>query len=78
MIDVLDHFCIGEPVDWVGSTMGEHVGIPFALAYPGELAQPGTIASLVQGLTNPMLHPALSLLGPLTGRHARLFVIAVA
>jgi len=40
MIDVLDHFCIGGRVDWVG--------IPFALAYPGELAQHGAIASLVQ------------------------------
>ncbi|HEX9041078.1 MAG TPA: alpha/beta fold hydrolase [Trebonia sp.] len=32
--DVLDHLGIGEPVDWLGSAWGGHVGILFADAHP--------------------------------------------
>ena len=32
--DVLDHLGIGEPVDWLGSAWGGHVGIVFAAAHP--------------------------------------------
>ena len=32
--DVLDHLGIGEPVDWLGSAWGGHVGILFAAAHP--------------------------------------------
>ena len=52
-IDVLDHFRIGEPVDWVGNAMGGHVGIPFAAAYPGRCRSLATIGSPVHALTPP-------------------------
>lgn len=32
--DVLDHLGIAEPVDWLGSAWGGHVGIVFAAAHP--------------------------------------------
>src|SRR5215469_8017128 len=51
--DVLDHFRIGEPVDWVGNAMGGHVGIPFAATYPGRCRSLATIGSLVHALTPP-------------------------
>jgi pimeloyl-ACP methyl ester carboxylesterase len=49
--DVLDHFRIGEPVDWLGNAMGGHVGIPFADAYPGRCRSLATIGSPVHALT---------------------------
>ena len=52
-IDVLDHFRIGEPVDWVGNAWGGHVGIPFAAAYPGRCRSLATIGSPVHALTPP-------------------------
>src|SRR5215470_12165304 len=51
--DVLDHFRIGEPVDWVGNAMGGHVGIPFAAAYPGRCRSLATIGSPIHALTPP-------------------------
>lgn len=51
--DVLDHFRIGEPVDWVGNAMGGHVGIPFAAAYPGRCRSLATIGCPVHALTPP-------------------------
>jgi len=51
--DVLDHFRIGEPVDWVGNAMGGHVGVPFAAAYPGRCRSLATIGSPVHALTPP-------------------------
>ena len=33
--DVLDHFGIDQPVDWLGNAWGGHVGILFAAAHPG-------------------------------------------
>jgi pimeloyl-ACP methyl ester carboxylesterase len=51
--DVLDHFGIGEPVDWVGNAMGGHVGIPFAATYPGRCRSLATIGSPVHALTPP-------------------------
>lgn len=32
--DVLDHFGVTEPVDWLGNAWGGHVGILFAQAHP--------------------------------------------
>ena len=52
-VDVLDHFGIGEPVDWVGNAMGGHVGIPFAASYPGRCRSLATIGSPVHALTPP-------------------------
>jgi pimeloyl-ACP methyl ester carboxylesterase len=52
-VDVLDHFRIAEPVDWVGNAMGGHVGIPFAAAYPGRCRSLATIGSPVHALTPP-------------------------
>ena len=52
-IDVLDHLGIGEPVDWVGNAMGGHVGIPFAVTYPGRCRSVATIGSPVHALTPP-------------------------
>lgn len=85
--DVLDHFAIGEPVDWVGNAMGGHVGIPFAAAYPGRCRSLATIGSPVHALTPPERRnialltavyrltgpvPLVSLLtGALLGPHAR-------
>ncbi|HEX7993036.1 MAG TPA: alpha/beta fold hydrolase [Streptosporangiaceae bacterium] len=51
--DVLDHFRIGGPVDWVGNAMGGHVGIPFAAAYPGRCRSLATIGSPIHALTPP-------------------------
>jgi len=51
--DVLDHFRIGGPVDWVGNAMGGHVGIPFAAAYPGRCRSLATIGSPIHALTQP-------------------------
>jgi pimeloyl-ACP methyl ester carboxylesterase len=69
--DVLDHFRIGEPVDWVGNAMGGHVGIPFAAAYPGRCRSLATIGSPVHPLTPPerrkmaLLSRVYRLTGPL-------------
>jgi pimeloyl-ACP methyl ester carboxylesterase len=52
-IDVLDHFRVGEPVDWVGNAWGGHVGIPFAVAYPGRCRSLATVGSPVHALTPP-------------------------
>ena len=52
-IDVLDHFRIGEPADWVGNAMGGHVGISFAAAYPGRCRSLATIGSPIHALTPP-------------------------
>ncbi len=52
-IDVLDHFRIGEPTDWVGNAWGGHVGIPFAATYPGRCRSLATIGSPVHALTPP-------------------------
>ncbi len=49
--DVLDHFRIGGPVDWVGNAWGGHVGIPFAATYPGRCRSLATIGSPVHALT---------------------------
>jgi pimeloyl-ACP methyl ester carboxylesterase len=51
--DVLEHFRIGGPVDWVGNAMGGHVGIPFAAAYPGRCRSLATIGSPIHALTPP-------------------------
>jgi pimeloyl-ACP methyl ester carboxylesterase len=51
--DLLDHFRIAEPVDWVGNAMGGHVGIPFAAAYPGRCRSLATIGCPVHALTPP-------------------------
>jgi pimeloyl-ACP methyl ester carboxylesterase len=51
--DVLDHFRIGGPVDWVGNAWGGHVGIPFAAAYPARCRSLATIGSPVHALTPP-------------------------
>jgi pimeloyl-ACP methyl ester carboxylesterase len=70
-IDVLDHFRIGEPVDWVGNAWGGHVGIPFAVAYPGRCRSLATIGSPVHALTPPerrqiaLLTRLYRLIGPL-------------
>jgi pimeloyl-ACP methyl ester carboxylesterase len=70
-IDVLDHFRIGEPVDWVGNAWGGHVGIPFAVAYPGRCRSLATIGSPVHALTPPerrqiaLLTGLYRLIGPL-------------
>ena len=32
--DVLDHFGVDEPVDWIGNAWGGHVGVLFAQAHP--------------------------------------------
>jgi pimeloyl-ACP methyl ester carboxylesterase len=51
--DVLDHFRVGEPVDWVGNAMGGHVGIVFAAADPGRCRSLATIGCPVHALTPP-------------------------
>ncbi|HEY5882838.1 MAG TPA: alpha/beta hydrolase [Nakamurella sp.] len=33
-VDVLDHFGVDEPVDWLGNAWGGHVGVLFAQAHP--------------------------------------------
>ena len=33
-IDILNHFGVDEPVDWLGNAFGGHVGILFAAAHP--------------------------------------------
>jgi pimeloyl-ACP methyl ester carboxylesterase len=52
-VDVLDHFGIAEPADWAGNAMGGHVGIPFAVTYPGRCRSLATIGSPVHALTPP-------------------------
>ncbi len=69
--DVLDHFRIGEPADWVGNAWGGHVGIPFAAAYPERCRSLATIGSPVHALTPPerrkmaLLTSVYRLTGPL-------------
>lgn len=50
-LDVLDHFGISEPVDWVGNAWGGHVGILFAAAWPDRCRSLVTIGTPVQGMT---------------------------
>ena len=33
-IDILNHFGVDEPIDWLGNAFGGHVGILFAAAHP--------------------------------------------
>jgi pimeloyl-ACP methyl ester carboxylesterase len=49
--DVLDHFGIGEPVDWLGNAWGGHVGIVFAAAHPGRCRTLTAIGAPVHPLT---------------------------
>jgi len=51
--DVLDHFRIAEPVDWVGNAMGGHIGVPFAAAHPGRCRSLATIGSPIHALSPP-------------------------
>jgi pimeloyl-ACP methyl ester carboxylesterase len=49
-LDVLDHFDIAEPVDWVGNAWGGHVGALFAAAHPQRCRSLVTIGTPVQAL----------------------------
>jgi pimeloyl-ACP methyl ester carboxylesterase len=49
--DVLDHFGIDEPVDWLGNAWGGHVGILFAAAHPGRCRTLTAIGAPVHALT---------------------------
>jgi pimeloyl-ACP methyl ester carboxylesterase len=52
-VDVLDHFGIGEPVDWLGNAWGGHVGILFAAAHPDRCRTLSAIGAPVHPLTPP-------------------------
>jgi pimeloyl-ACP methyl ester carboxylesterase len=49
-LDVLDHFDITEPVDWVGNAWGGHVGVLFAAAHPERCRSLVTIGTPVHAL----------------------------
>jgi pimeloyl-ACP methyl ester carboxylesterase len=49
-IDVLDHFGIAEPVDWLGNAWGGHVGILFAHTYPDRCRSLMTIGTPTHAL----------------------------
>ena len=50
-VDVLDHFGVAEPVDWLGNAWGGHVGILFAAAHPDRCRSLVTIGTPVHALT---------------------------
>ncbi len=50
-IDILDHFGIGEPVDWLGNAWGGHVGILFAAAHPDRCCSLTAIGAPVHALS---------------------------
>lgn len=49
-LDVLDHFEITEPVDWVGNAWGGHVGALFAAAHPERCRSLVTMGTPVRAL----------------------------
>src|SRR5258708_39181927 len=49
--DVLDHFAIDQPVDWLGNAWGGHVGILFAAAHPGRSRPLTAVGAPVHALT---------------------------
>ncbi|MGS0684430.1 alpha/beta fold hydrolase [Nakamurella sp. GG22] len=49
--DVLGHFGIDDPVDWLGNAWGGHVGIMFAAANPSRCRTLMTIGAPVHALT---------------------------
>jgi pimeloyl-ACP methyl ester carboxylesterase len=49
-IDVLNHFEVSLPVDWVGNAWGGHVGILFAATYPERCRSLITIGTPVHAL----------------------------
>lgn len=50
-VDVLDHFGVDEPVDWLGNAWGGHVGILFAAAHPDRCRSLVAIGTPVHALT---------------------------
>jgi pimeloyl-ACP methyl ester carboxylesterase len=48
--DVLDYLGLGEPVDWLGSAWGGHVGMVFAAAHPGRCRSLITLGTPVHAL----------------------------
>ena len=50
-LDVLDHFDIAKPVDWVGNAWGGHVGILLAAAHPTRCRTLITIGTPIHALT---------------------------
>jgi pimeloyl-ACP methyl ester carboxylesterase len=50
-IDVLDHVGVDEPVDWLGSAWGGHVGILFADAHPDRCRSLVAIGAPVHALS---------------------------
>ncbi len=50
-VDVLDHFGVAEPVDWLGNAWGGHVGILFARAHPDRCRSLVAIGTPVHALT---------------------------
>jgi pimeloyl-ACP methyl ester carboxylesterase len=50
-IDVLDHFGVDEPVDWLGNAWGGHVGILFAAAHPDRCRSLVAIGAPVHALS---------------------------
>ena len=42
---------VAEPVDWLGNAWGGHVGLRFAVAYPGEIRSLVTLGTPVQALS---------------------------
>ena len=69
---VLDRLAINDPVDWVGSAWGGHVGIEFAAAHPHRCRTLTTIGTPVRALTEAERRKIKQLLavyrftGPLT------------
>jgi pimeloyl-ACP methyl ester carboxylesterase len=49
-VDVLDHFGVGEPGDWLGNAWGGHVGILFARDHPDRCRSLVAIGTPVQAL----------------------------
>lgn len=50
-LDVLAHFSVDEPADWLGNAWGGHVGIVFAAEHPDRCRSLATIGAPVHALT---------------------------
>jgi pimeloyl-ACP methyl ester carboxylesterase len=50
-IDILDHFGVHQPVDWLGNAWGGHVGILFAASYPDRCRSLVAIGAPVHALS---------------------------
>jgi pimeloyl-ACP methyl ester carboxylesterase len=51
-IDVLDHFGLAEPVDWLGNAWGGHVGALFAQTHPDRCRSLVAIGTPIHALTS--------------------------